>query len=136
MHPCYRKKMPLHVLVVEDTIIAQLATKTHLTDLGCLVDTASSGSIALTKSNVTQYDVILMDLGLGDGPNGFEITTLIKTQSLLNKQTPVMALTIHSESQFNEKAQSVGIVKFIYKPFQLDEAKEVIEYLQDRTPLS
>lgn len=122
----------LHVLVVEDTVIAQFVTKSHLTQLGCVVDTASNGFMALDKANTVSYDVILMDLGLGEGPDGFEVTTLIKTQSKLNKNTPVMALTIHSESQFNEKAQSVGIVRFIYKPFRLADAKEIVDYLTNK----
>jgi CheY-like chemotaxis protein len=129
------KKMSklLHVLVVEDTVIAQFVTKSHLTQLGCVVDTASDGLIALDKSNNVVYDVILMDLGLGDGPDGFEVTTLIKQQSKLNQHTPVMALTIHSESQFNEKAQSVGIERFIYKPFRLADATEIVDYLTNKT---
>ena len=121
---------PLSVLIVEDMTVAQLAAKAHLTQLGCVVDTADDGAMALAKVNTVHYDAILMDLSLGHGPDGFEVTTLIKTQSTLNKNTPIIALTIYSESEFNEKARSVGIVDFIYKPFTLTEAKELVDSIR------
>ncbi|MFY7697852.1 MAG: response regulator [Legionella sp.] len=121
---------PLTVLIVEDMPIARLAAKAHLNQLGCVVDTADDAETALKMVNDVQYDAILMDLSLGQGPDGFEVTHLIKTQSLLNKNTPIIALTIYSESEFNEKARSVGIIDFIYKPFTLTEAKELVESIR------
>jgi len=121
---------PLNVLIVEDMTVAQLVAKAHLIELGCVVDTADDGAMALQKVDNKQYDAILMDLGLGNGPDGFEVATLIKTHSTLNKNTPIIALTIYSESEFNAKARSVGIVDFIYKPFTIVEARELVETIR------
>ncbi len=83
----------MHILIVEDTIIAQMVLKKEMLEEGCMVNVASDGNEALQKTMQTQYDFILMDVGLGDGPNGFEATTLIKQQSELNKATPVFVTT-------------------------------------------
>ncbi|MGQ3887490.1 response regulator [Legionella sp. CNM-1927-20] len=121
---------PMRILIVEDAKAAQVVAKLHLTELNCIVDTADNGIAALGKANNTRYDAILMDLGLSNGPNGFETTNLIKTQSLFNKNTPIIALTIHSEVQFNAQASAVGMAGFLYKPFTLSEAKELVDSIK------
>ena len=122
---------PVRILIVEDAKAAQIVAKLHLTELNCLVDTADNGMMALEKTNTLRYDAILMDLGLSNGPNGFETTQLIKTQSLLNKETPVIALTIHSEAQFNTQAAACGMAGFLYKPFTSSEAKELVDLIKN-----
>ncbi|WP_160149865.1 response regulator [Legionella beliardensis] len=122
---------PVRILVVEDAKAAQIVAKLYLTELNCLVDTADNGMIALTQANTVRYDAILMDLGLSNGPNGFETTSLIKASSTLNKDTPVIALTIHSEAQFNAQAAAVGMKGFLYKPFTLSEAKELVDSIRN-----
>ncbi len=120
----------MRILIVEDAKAAQVVAKLHLTELNCIVDTADNGMAALGKANSTHYDAILMDLGLSNGPNGFETTNLIKTQSRLNRDTPIIALTIHSEAQFNAQAAAVGMAGFLYKPFTLSEAKELVDSIK------
>lgn len=120
----------MRILIVEDAKAAQVVAKLHLTELNCIVDTADNGTAAFEKANKIHYDAILMDLGLSNGPNGFEATNLIKTQSLLNKDTPIIALTIHSEAQFNAQAAAVGMAGFLYKPFTLSEAKELVDSIK------
>ncbi|WP_419418397.1 response regulator [Legionella sp. D16C41] len=120
----------VRILIVEDAKTAQAVAKLHLTELNCTVDTADNGIAALAKANATAYDAILMDLSLSNGPNGFETTHLIKTQSRLNKNTPIIALTIHSEAQFNVQAAAVGMAGFLYKLFTLSEAKELLDSIK------
>ncbi|KTC87748.1 MULTISPECIES: response regulator [Legionella] len=123
---------PLHVLVVEDTLIAQIVAKAQLAKLGCLVDIAANGRIALEKTMLHTYDLILMDIGLGDGPDGFEVTSLIKQHSPMNKNTPIIAVTAHGGRDYAEKAIAVGMERYFNKPFTPANVKEVIHYLQHR----
>lgn len=118
----------LHILVVEDSLIALVVIKTQLAKLGCVVDTATDGEQALKKALVTPYDLILMDIGLGDGPDGFDVAASIKKQSEMNQSTPVMAVTSHGEAEYIEKATEVGMVGFFHKPFTLEDAMKIIEY--------
>jgi CheY-like chemotaxis protein len=121
----------LHTLVVEDSPIAQRVMTIQMTQQGCQVDLASDGAMALEKAMRTRYDVILMDIGLGDGPDGFEVTAQIKELCPLNKATPVMAVTAHNEPEFREKALEYGMIGYFNKPFTPDDAQIVIDTLKD-----
>lgn len=120
---------PTHVLVVEDTLIAQMLTKIQLTQLGCLVDIASDAQIALEKSMTKAYDLILMDIGLGEGLDGFEVTSQIKMHSPMNKHTPVIALTAHNDPEYVEKARQVGMKHYFNKPVTPTDIQKMLEYL-------
>ncbi len=122
---------PLRILVVEDSLIALVVIKTQLTKLGCLVDSATDGESALKEAQSKPYDLILMDIGLGDGPDGFEVAAHIKQQSPINHLTPIMAVTSHGETEYIEKALEVGMVGFFHKPFTLEDAMKIIEYTKE-----
>lgn len=99
----------LHVLVVEDMIVAQKIMTIHMKSQGCTVDIAADGATALQKADEIPYDIILMDIGLGEGPDGFEVAEAIKTSSVYNKNTMIMAITSHEESEFLAKGSSCGM---------------------------
>lgn len=120
----------IRILIVEDTRIAQLVVKAYMTHLGCIVDIAEDGKSAIESASQIQYDLILMDIGLGDGPNGFETTQYIKSHSLLNKDTPIIALTSHGDSDIRQKAADVGMILFLRKPFTTAYAQQVMDYLK------
>jgi CheY-like chemotaxis protein len=120
----------IRILIVEDTRIAQLVVKAYMTHLGCIVDIAEDGKSAIESTTQTQYDLILMDIGLGDGPNGFEITQHIKSHSPLNKDTPIIALTSHGDSDIRQKAADVGMILFLRKPFTTAYAQQVMDYVK------
>ena len=120
---------PLKILVVEDSLLAQKAVNNQLSALGCIVDTASDGNAAIAKCNNSRYHAILMDLGLYPGMNGFEITKQIKSKSMLNKNTLIIAHSIHDESHFYNQLEEAGISHFIAKPLTYDEAKELVLFV-------
>lgn len=120
-----------HILVVEDTMVAQVVIKNQMMKLGCIVDTASDGLSAIEKGLTIHYDLILMDIGLGDGPNGFDVAIEIKKQNQINTLTPIMAVTAHGEPEFNDKALAVGMVGYFPKPFKPDDAKTIMDFLNN-----
>lgn len=120
---------PWLILIVEDTLIAQKVIKQQLTDHGCVVDTASDGEEALKKAMLTRYDIILMDIGLGNGPDGFSVAENIKKHSQINSTTPIMAVTSHGEPEYYHKAIYVGMEGYFNKPFTPSDAMTIIEYL-------
>jgi CheY-like chemotaxis protein len=119
------------ILIVEDTLIAQIVIKKQLTDHGCVVDTASNGEEALQKSLEKRYDIILMDIGLGDGPDGFSVAGEIKRLSQINSTTPIMAVTAHGEPEYYHKAIVVGMEGYFNKPFTPMDAMTIIDYLNN-----
>lgn len=124
---------PMHVLAVEDTPIAQKVIKIQMMQQGCTVDIAADGATALEMALHTHYHLILMDIGLGPGPNGFEVTTQIKQQSVINKNTPIIAVTAHEEPGYYTRAMECGMVGYFNKPFTPAEAKIVIEAVENLT---
>ena len=120
---------PLKILVVEDSLLSQKAVNNQLSALGCIVDTASDGNAAIAKCNNSRYHAILMDLGLYPGMNGFEITKQIKSKSMLNKNTLIIAHSIHDESHFYNQLEEAGISHFIDKPLTYDEDKELVLFV-------
>ncbi len=121
----------IKVLVVEDTRIAQISVNAHLVGLGCLVTLVASGAEALEKAKDEHYDVILMDVGLGEGADGFEVTLLMREKCPANKDTPVFALTANDEDDNKKKAVQVGMVGLFSKPFTPQQAQEVITFVKE-----
>lgn len=124
---------PPHILIVEDSLIAQVILKTQMLKQGCTVDTAVDGSTALSQALSTPYDIILMDIGLGEGLDGFEVAVEIKKQSTINKKTLIVAITSHGEPEYQEKALSVGMVGYFYKPFKPEDAEVIMDFLRNNT---
>jgi len=118
----------MKILVVEDTYIAQKMIESMFVRQGCEVEIADNGYQGLEKALESQYDVILMDIGLGAGPDGFATTANIKALSELNKTTPIFAVTAHNEEEFKQKAIEYGMDGYFNKPFTPENAKAVIDY--------
>lgn len=122
----------IKALIVEDTPIAQVIAKKHMEAQGCEVEIASDGIVALEKALKNQYSVILMDIGLGDGPDGFEVAKQIKSQPNPNMTTVIAALTSHSSPEDIEHAMQSGMEKYYSKPFCLEDSSELVNYVKEK----
>ncbi len=122
----------VRVLLVEDIPIAQTIEREQMMQQDCEVDIATDGASALEKAMTNHYDLILMDIGLGDGPDGFEVTSQIKKLSVINKSTPIVALTAHGEKEYMDKASEVGIDHYFNKPFTPTDAKVIVDYIKSK----
>lgn len=120
-----------HILIVEDSRIAQVVLKNQMVQQGCTVDIASDGNTAIEQALATKYNLILMDIGLGEGPDGFEVSQSILSDGGLNSTTPIMAVTAHGEPHFEQKATEIGMVGYFTKPFNLDDAKVIMDFLKN-----
>jgi CheY-like chemotaxis protein len=117
------------LLLVDDAKPAQEAFKAILKDFHCDIIVSASGEEALEECNLIHFDLIVMDLSL-PRHNGFEVTKFIRNSSLLNKETPVVALSVHSEAQFASQIQKANMNGFISKPITRIEATELMERLE------
>jgi CheY-like chemotaxis protein len=116
----------IKVLLVEDHEISRLAAKFNLQQAGCQVDVAASGKEALEKAFNNKYDIIFMDIGLEKGFDGFSVTKKIRNQSNLNQKTFIVALTAHTNDKYQKEANEAGMNKFISKPIEAVQLKEII----------
>src|ERR1700734_3348585 len=105
----------LKILVVEDNRAAQMAIKMVLINLGYAVDIASSGAEAIQLTLNQEYDLIFMDIGLGD-TDGYQVTREIRQQASKNNNKPIIALTAHSADTVTGPALESGMNKIMTKP--------------------
>lgn len=119
----------LKVLLVEDDRFEQLNTARILKSFSCDVDLAISGREGFELSLERAYNLILMDLGLSDD-NGFNVVQQIKAQSPLNRTTPIIALTAHSDDLYRKQALAVGMDDFLSKPLQNKTLEKLIDRLR------
>ena len=126
-----KSKQP-KILIVEDTKIAQTIAKMVLKTLGCETDIAETGQTALDYVSRTNYDMILMDIGLPD-TDGFTITETIRNGKTKNATKPIIALTAHADAFIKEQHRSQVTSEIIAKPFTEDKAKTLLaKYLNYR----
>lgn len=90
------------------------------------VDFACDGLEALSKINENIYSLILMDINLGKGMNGIEVTKKIRTKKDY-AQTPIIALTAYAMQGDKEEFINAGCTSYISKPFYKRDLITVIE---------
>jgi signal transduction histidine kinase/DNA-binding NarL/FixJ family response regulator len=115
------------VLVVEDTPMNQQLATWTLQKLGCTVDIAENGEVALQKVRETTYDLILMDLQM-PGMDGITATYEIRRIEIIEalKMTPIVAMTAHVLDEDRAMAQKAGMQDFLIKPVSADEFQRVL----------
>jgi signal transduction histidine kinase/CheY-like chemotaxis protein len=115
------------ILVVEDTPMNQQLAIWTLEKLGCSVDIAENGEVALKKMRSDVYDLILMDLqmpGMDGLTAAHEIRRIEVTEAL--KMTPIVAMTAHVLDEDRILAKKAGMQDFLIKPVSADEFQRVL----------
>ena len=116
------------VLIVDDDIsICKLLEKVmHSNELD--TETAGSGKEALELLKHHTYDVILMDIMLGD-MEGFDVIKELRASGI---QTPVMIVSGRNEDYDSLYGLSIGADDYITKPFNILEVKARIKAILRR----
>ncbi len=115
----------VEVLLIEDDLLARIATQSRLTTAGCNVTMATNMKEGLEKLAERTYDVVISDLGLPDG-SGINIIHEIKNnRKAPNYRTPFVALTAHSDKEKQQSLHDSGFVLVLNKPFN-DEKIELV----------
>jgi len=96
----------------------------------CRLEYANRADKAMQKAAEKKYDAILMDINLGNGPNGKEAMEVIKKNSL-NRETPIIAVTAYALDNEKRTLLAAGFTDYISKPF---DKIEIIEKLTSCLP--
>lgn len=123
-------KRPVHILLVEDHVLNQIATKKLLLSWSSQVQvtTADNGADALEKFTKGSFDLVLMDLQLPE-ISGLETTRRIRQSS----QVPIIALTASASKQEAERCLRAGMNSYLAKPYQPDDLKnKILELLVEK----
>ncbi|MBE2280910.1 MAG: PAS domain S-box protein [Ignavibacteriaceae bacterium] len=113
------------LLYVEDDFNAIDLVKimiSHKYDL----DVVNDGKSALEKVKLKEYDAILMDINLRQGPDGVMTTQQIR-QLQQYRETPIIAITAFAMESEKDEFLSKGLTHYLSKPFTRKELLNVID---------
>jgi len=102
----------MRALVVEDDPTSALLSRHVLEQEGFTVDQAVTGSAAIALVLATDYDAIILDLGLPD-LDGLQVMDAIRREG---RTTPVLVLTGALGSDSSVRALDAGADDYIRKP--------------------
>lgn len=120
----HNTKIDANILLVEDVPTNQFIITKILQELGCKVELAENGLIALDKVKNQHYDAIFMDCHMPI-MDGYEATKAIRSLDI--RQPYIIALTANAFKEDEEKCLACGMNAFLSKPL---EVSKVIQFLQ------
>ena len=108
------------ILIVDDNP-NNLEVLAHiLTEVGYQVSVAIDGETAIEQVEYHQPELILLDIMMPEGIDGFETCRRLKANPL-TCEIPIIFLTALSDSNNKVNGLSIGAVDYISKPFQSEE---------------
>ena len=115
----------IKILIADDHSIVREGLKQILANRVDLrvEDEASSGYEALKKVNDISFDLVILDINLGD-QSGLEVLKQIKT---IRPKLPVLILTMHSEQQYATRMLKAGASGFLNKGSASEELLDAIK---------
>ena len=110
------------VLLVEDETVVRESIRDWLADDGYDVNVAENGEEALEKIKNEDFGVIVLDLKLPgiDGLQVFEEAKEIKPE------TKGVIITAYPSKETWEKAQRLGLLDYLGKPFKVEDLEKLI----------
>ena len=103
------------LLHVEDNQQISLLLNLYLKDKYD-IESVSTGEEALTLLNTKTYDLIIVDIQLGDGMSGFETSREIRSNPRY-RDIPIIALTTNEYNNIREDCMHSMVNAYIRKPF-------------------
>jgi two-component system response regulator QseB len=107
----------MRVLLVEDDRMIAQGLQTALRQDGYVVDWVGDGRAAAEALHSSQFDLVLLDLGLPERDG----LTVLRELRRRNDATPVIILTARDDRQDRIDGLDAGADDYIVKPFDLDE---------------
>ncbi len=115
------------LLLAEDNLVNQMVARRMLEKLGCRVDVAGNGQLALTALQTTPYDAVLMDCQMPE-MDGYEATRRLRAagRTVLNGTVPIIALTAFAMPGDRMKCLDAGMNDYVSKPVRADALVEAL----------
>ena len=107
----------MKILIIEDEKALSESIATYLKSEDYLCETASDFKTAINKTEIFDYDCILLDLTLPDG-NGLEILNNLKAN---NKMDGVLIISAKNALDDRVSGLKSGADDYLAKPFHLSE---------------
>ena len=111
------------ILVVDDDEIQQIIVRKMLERLGYVAHIAGSGEDGLRFLQTAEVDLVILDMLMGPGMNGYE--TYLKILEIHPGQKAIIA-SGYSQSADVREAMECGVKKFVRKPYSIRKLAVVI----------
>jgi two-component system OmpR family response regulator len=120
----------MRVLLIEDSVRLQEALAESLRDAGYLLDVGLSVADFEASARTTNYDLIVLDLGLPDG-DGLAMLRRLRSDGM---RTPVLVITARGTVDDRIGGLDSGADDYLIKPFNHDELLARIRAVRRRSP--
>ena len=120
------EKRPLILLVEDDNLNSEMV-KVFLKDF-CNLHIAQSGEAALEMIKKYRYDAFLMDIALGKGLSGLQVSKVIRSTSGF-ENVPIIAVTAYAMDGEKEKFLAAGLNGYVSKPFKMNDLIDALTKL-------
>ena len=104
------------LLVADDLVPIRQMVRITLSTQGWTIVEAKNGTEALDLVRSERPDLVLLDVDMGAGPNGFEVCRQMKADEAL-KDIPVVMLTAHESDSDRAIGFAAGATQYLTKPF-------------------
>lgn len=121
--PLNRHEAP-RVLIVENDDI-NLKHLVYILKSWCTLKTAKNGDEAIGHALKNKFDIILMDINLGAGPNGMQTAKRIRLIEGF-ADIPIVAVTANAMKGHREEFLANGCTHYLSKPFSANQLKNII----------
>jgi DNA-binding response OmpR family regulator len=104
------------LLVADDLVPIRQMVRITLSTQGWTIVEAKNGNEALELVRSEKPDLVLLDVDMGPGPNGFDVCRQIKADDT-TKDIPVVMLTAHESDSDRAIGFAAGATQYLTKPF-------------------
>ncbi|MBD2435706.1 PAS domain S-box protein [Nostoc sp. FACHB-110] len=125
------KKMPLRILLAEDTIVNQKVALLMLQKIGYKADVVVDGREVLQALQHQPYDVVLMDIHMPE-LDGLETSRIIRQQWSVDSRPYIIAITANAMRGDREACLAAGMNDYISKPVQMAELAQALSKCRPR----
>lgn len=104
------------LLIADDLVPIRQMVRITLSTQGWTIVEADNGTTAFQLAKSEQPDLILLDVDMGSGPNGFDVCRSLKAEAT-TKDIPVVMLTAHDSESDRAVGFAAGAAQYLTKPF-------------------
>jgi CheY-like chemotaxis protein/HPt (histidine-containing phosphotransfer) domain-containing protein len=126
LDPTLAQRLPLRILVAEDSPINQKLAVGILAKLGYDADVAENGLEALELVRKSRYDLVFMDLQMPQ-MDGLEATRRILATGPADERPRIVAMTANAMPGDRERCLTAGMDDYIAKPILPVDVQALIE---------
>ena len=104
------------LLIADDLVPIRQMVRITLSTQGWTILEAENGTKALEMARSEKPDLMLLDVDMGAGPNGFDVCRELKSDDA-TKSIPIVMLTAHDSESDRAVGFAAGAAQYLTKPF-------------------